>query len=153
MTEAEWAAWSSAVAALLTFLIYVVLAFYAKSQINEAKKLRANQAADADRRAEEARELRRQQARPFVVAEMVPDFIITFRVRNVGQTLARNVRITWDVFPSVTGNFANDPGGRTPTPLCCSAMASPSCRPARKSRPCSTTSPIASPKALACSSR
>lgn len=109
MTSAEWAAWIAAVAASLTFLIYVVLAFYARSQINEAKRLRADQAADAERRAEEARELRREQARPFVVAEMVPDFIITFRVRNVGQTLARNVRISWDVFPTVTANFASDP--------------------------------------------
>ncbi len=109
MRSGEWAAWVAAVAVSLTFLIYVVLAFYARGQINEAKRLRAHQVADAERRAEEGRELRREQVRPFVVAEMVPDFIITFRVRNVGQTLARNVRVTWEAFPTVTENFAKDP--------------------------------------------
>lgn len=109
MTSAEWASWVSAVAASLTFAIYVVLAIYARGQINEAKQLRSDQSAEAERRAEEARELRREQMRPFVIAELVPDFIITFRVRNAGQTLARNVRITWDIFPRVTGKFAKDP--------------------------------------------
>ncbi len=109
MTFSEWTGLAVAVAAWLTVLAYIVLAFYARSQINEAKELRAAQTADADRRADEARDLQRAKSRPFVVAEFVPGFLIEFRIRNVGLTLARNVRVQWDEFPAVTSTFASDP--------------------------------------------
>src|SRR5437588_12571653 len=74
----------SALAAWLTVAVYLVIAVFALRQVREARRLRE------------------EQARPFVVAEFVPGFLIKFRVRNVGQTVARNVRISWPNFPTVT---------------------------------------------------
>lgn len=78
------AAW----AAVATVVIYVGLFLYARRQVAEA------------------RQLREEQTRPFIVVEFVPDFLITFRVRNIGATLARNVKVTWDQWPAVSRSFA-----------------------------------------------
>jgi hypothetical protein len=92
-----------------TVLIYVVIAFYAWRSVREA------------------RTLRREQLRPFVVAEFIPGFLITFRVKNYGQTMARNVRLWWDPFPVTT--FTDDNRRRTRS---CSPRASRSYRLARR---------------------
>ena len=78
-------------AAVATAVIYVLIATFAVRQVREA------------------RELREQQSRPFVVAEFVPGFVIAFRVRNLGATLARNVRLTIDQWPVVTRSLKSDP--------------------------------------------
>lgn len=77
------AAWS-AVAAWATVAVYVVLAIFALRQVSEARRLRE------------------EQARPFVVAEFVPGLILMFRVQNHGKTAARNVTIDWETFPTTT---------------------------------------------------
>jgi hypothetical protein len=66
----------------------------------------------AIRQVREARQLREQQLRPFVVAEFVPGTLITFRVKNYGQTMARNVRLRWDPWPETT--FSDDPVWQSP---------------------------------------
>lgn len=93
-------AWSPATWAAagvwLTLAVYTAIAFFAFRQVSEA------------------RALREEQARPFVVAEFVPGIIISFRVQNLGRTLARNVRLTWDEFPQVTSQFRDDPAWQSP---------------------------------------
>lgn len=37
-----------------------------------------------------------EQARPYVIAEFVSGFLIDFRIRNLGTTMAKNVRFSWD---------------------------------------------------------
>jgi hypothetical protein len=94
-------AWSpeawTAIAAWLTVTAYAVIAVFALNQVREA------------------RTLREEQARPFVVAEFVPGFLIKFRIQNVGHTLARNVRIAWEPWPIVTAHFSNDALWKSPT--------------------------------------
>ncbi len=90
------AATVTAWAASFTVLLYLALAKYAAGQVGEA------------------RALREAQSRPFVVAEFDPDFLITFRIRNIGNTIARNVRISWDQWPLVSKSFADDPAWKSP---------------------------------------
>jgi len=71
----------AAVAALGTLVVYVVIAKYAKGQLDQAERIRI------------------EQSRPYVIAEFVPGFLIHFRVRNIGTTLARSVRISWNEWP------------------------------------------------------
>jgi hypothetical protein len=71
-------------AAIATVVIYIILATYAAIQVSEARKLRE------------------EQTRPFVIAELVPDFLIAFRIKNIGATLAKDVTIEWDTWPVVT---------------------------------------------------
>src|SRR5207302_1267571 len=83
-----WTAWAT-IGIWVTAAIYLGVLVYAKRAVREA------------------RQLRQQQLRPFVVPEFLPDFLITFRVKNYGQTMARNVRFRWDPFPQST--FNDDP--------------------------------------------
>lgn len=75
---------AAAIAALGTLVVYVVIAFYAKNQLGQAERIRA------------------EQARPYVIAEFVSGFLIDFRIRNLGTTMAKNVRLSWDRWPEST---------------------------------------------------
>jgi hypothetical protein len=65
---AAWAAWA-------TVGIYVVLGLFAWRQVYEARKLRE------------------EQARPFVIVDFDPGFLVYLTVENLGRTMARDVRI------------------------------------------------------------
>jgi hypothetical protein len=71
---AEVAAW----AALATVAIYIVIGLFAGWQVIEA------------------RTLREEQARPFVIVDFEPDFLVYLTVENIGRTMARDVRIEFD---------------------------------------------------------
>jgi hypothetical protein len=82
MSTADWLQWWTAerVVALATagqLLVLVAAALYARAQVKEA------------------RELRQEQARPFVVVDFEPEQspFVELVVANSGKTMARNVRI------------------------------------------------------------
>lgn len=94
-----------------TLIVAVVAARYAarqvreaRAQVEEARRTREQQAEQARRESEEGTEreqrLREEQARPFVVVDFEPSpvwgNIIDIVFENVGKTLARNVRFTFD---------------------------------------------------------
>ena len=68
---AAWAAW-------VTVGIYVVIGLFAWRQVREAPKLRE------------------EQARPFVIVDFEPGFLVYLTVENLGRTMARDVRISFD---------------------------------------------------------
>ena len=68
---AAWAAWA-------TVLIYIVIGLFAWRQVREARKLRE------------------EQARPFVIVDFDPGFLVYLKVENLGRTMARDVRINFD---------------------------------------------------------
>jgi hypothetical protein len=68
---AAWAAWATAG-------IYIALGLFAWRQVREARKLRE------------------EQARPFVVVDFEPGFLVYLTVENLGRTMARDVRISFD---------------------------------------------------------
>src|SRR6266511_1461806 len=78
------AVWT-ALAAWATVIVYIGLFFYARRQVGEARRLRE------------------EQARPFVVAdfEVGPSIVLT--VENLGRTLARDVTIRFDDRIETTG--------------------------------------------------
>jgi hypothetical protein len=78
------AVWT-ALAAWATVIVYIGLFFYARRQVGEARRLRE------------------EQARPFVVAdfEVGPPIVLT--VENLGRTLARDVTIRFDERIETTG--------------------------------------------------
>jgi len=78
----------AATAGLLTLAVYIVLAVYAKRQIDEAKQLRL------------------AHTRPFVVIELIPTRLtVSLQIRNVGSTMARQVRFEWDKWPEFAGDY------------------------------------------------
>ena len=76
-------AWVSAGAAVATFLVLVVTAIYAVRQFSEAK------------------ELRREQTRPFVVPSIGVEqqFLFMYVIENVGKTPAFDVSVAFDPAP------------------------------------------------------
>ena len=68
---AAWAAWA-------TVAIYVVIGLFAWRQVHEARKLRE------------------EQARPFVIVDFEPGFLVYLTVGNLGRTMARDVSIRFD---------------------------------------------------------
>ena len=68
---AAWAAWA-------TVGIYVVIGLFAWWQVHEARKLRE------------------EQARPFVIVDFEPGFLVYLTVENLGRTMARDVTIEFD---------------------------------------------------------
>ena len=68
---AAWAAWA-------TVLIYLVIGLFAWRQVREA------------------RTLREEQARPFVIVDFEPGLVVYLTVENLGRTMARDVRIQFD---------------------------------------------------------
>lgn len=78
----EWSAVVTAGATVATFVVAIWAAFYAGAQVRHA------------------RELRDEQAKPFVVVDFEPSEawgnVINLVVENVGQTLARDVRLEFD---------------------------------------------------------
>jgi len=68
---AAWAAWA-------TVGIYVVIGLFAWRQVGEARKLRE------------------EQARPFVIVDFEPGFLVYLTVENLGRTMARDVNIHFD---------------------------------------------------------
>lgn len=101
-------------AAVVTVVVYIVLAIYAARQLKEA------------------RTLREEQSRPQVIVEFVPDFIIGFRVKNIGATLARNVRVRWEKWPEQTTQYANDPVWKTPDGAAMFSTGIPSLAPGQE---------------------
>jgi hypothetical protein len=68
---AAWAAWA-------TVAVYVVLGLFAWRQVREA------------------RALREEQARPFVIVDFEAGWLVYLTVENLGRTMARNVSIKFD---------------------------------------------------------
>ena len=68
----------SAWAACATVLIYVVIGLFAWRQVREARKLRE------------------EQARPFVMVDFDAGFVVYLTVENLGRTMAHEVTITFD---------------------------------------------------------
>jgi len=66
-----WAAWA-------TVTIYIVLGIFAWLQVLQARKLR------------------KEQARPFVVVDFEVGFLAYLTVENIGRTMARDVTIRFD---------------------------------------------------------
>lgn len=76
-------------------LIAGVAAFYAASQAISA----ANQARSADQQLELANQVRKDQAQPYVFADIRPDtggFLMMLVVENTGATVAHNVRVKFE---------------------------------------------------------
>src|SRR5262249_58913814 len=73
----DWTA-VSAWAACATVGIYIVLGLFAWRQVREARKLRE------------------EQARPFVMVDFDPGFLVYLTVENLGRTMARDVSIRFD---------------------------------------------------------
>jgi hypothetical protein len=66
-----WAAWA-------TVAVYVVLGVFAWIQVLQARRLRE------------------EQARPFVIVDFEPGFLVYLTVENIGRTMARDVSIRFD---------------------------------------------------------
>jgi hypothetical protein len=66
-----WAAWA-------TVAVYVVLGIFAWIQVLQARRLRE------------------EQARPFVIVDFEPGFLVYLTVENLGRTMARDVTIRFD---------------------------------------------------------
>lgn len=79
------AAWGS----MGTVVVTVLLAFYAARQVREARRLRE------------------EQTRPFVVVTIEPDWLASLLVKNVGTTVATEVRIAFD--PPFQSHFKDEP--------------------------------------------
>lgn len=79
------AAWGS----MGTVVVTVLLAFYAARQVKEAKRLRE------------------EQTRPFVVVSIEPDWAASLVVENIGATMATDVRIHFD--PPFQSHFEDEP--------------------------------------------
>jgi hypothetical protein len=106
VTAEEWlvaAAWA-------TFGIYFVLGVFAWVQVLQAKKLRESQALQAQELREAERELRKDEARPYVVVDFEPERppIVNLVIANLGRTMARNVRIEVDP-PFDSSVYRKDP--------------------------------------------
>jgi hypothetical protein len=82
-TETTWAA----AAAWGTFFVYLALLLFAARQLGEARRLRE------------------QEARPYVVVQFEPDFVIHFAIENMGRTVARNIQIAFNERPVTTKNY------------------------------------------------
>lgn len=70
-TVTAWAAWA-------TVAVYVVLGIFALVQVLQARRLRE------------------EQARPFVIVDFEPGFLVYLTVENIGRTMARDVSIRFD---------------------------------------------------------
>lgn len=73
MSAAAWTAWATWV----SVAIYVVLGFYAAGQLREARRLRD------------------EQGRPFVIVDFNPGPVIYLYIENIGKTMARDVTMTF----------------------------------------------------------
>jgi len=71
------ASWS-ALAAVATVLVYLALLVYAVKQVGEARRLRE------------------AQARPFVIVDFEPTWLLQLVVQNIGQTAAQDVVMRFD---------------------------------------------------------
>ena len=74
LTAASW----SAVAAVATVVVYVLLLVYAVRQVGEARTLRED------------------QARPFVLVDFTAENFTAIVIANTGRTAARDVRVKFD---------------------------------------------------------
>jgi hypothetical protein len=68
----------AAVAACATLAIYIVIGIFAWRQVHEARKLRE------------------EQARPFVIVDFEPGWLVYLTVENLGRTMAREVTINFN---------------------------------------------------------
>lgn len=95
--DSDTSAYAVAVSSLCTVAIALAAAFFAARQVREARRTRE------------------AQAQPFVVVDIQPGKVwancLTLVIENIGTTLARDVKITFD--PSVTTTLSDSglPGG------------------------------------------
>jgi len=82
----DWSpsAWA-AIGACATFLVYVLIGVYAVRQVGYAR-----------RQVDEARQLREEQARPWVVIDFEVNFLAYVTIQNFGRTVATEVRVRFD---------------------------------------------------------
>jgi hypothetical protein len=80
-----WAAWA-------TVAIYLPLGIFAWIQVLQARKLRE------------------EQARPFVIVDFEAGFLVYLTVENTGRTMARDVPIQFD--KPLESTFSKRPGDR-----------------------------------------
>lgn len=73
-SPAAWAAFG----ACGTLVVYVIIAIYAVFQVREARRLRE------------------EQARPWVVVDFEPGWILFLSIENIGRTVATDVHIRFD---------------------------------------------------------
>ncbi len=102
-TSAVIATWVGAVASMLTFVVAVVAAAYAKKQVENAQaQLRAS-AKDSDQTRKLQRELLTEQAQPYVVVTMEESraggMFIDLVVKNYGTTAAQDVKLSIEPHP------------------------------------------------------
>ena len=102
-----WAAWA-------TVAVYVVLGIFAWIQVLQARRLRE------------------EQARPFVIVDFEPGFLVYLTVENIGRTMARDVSIRFS--PPSQAHVRS-------TSLRCFASPSQPCHLAGRSACCSTSTP------------
>jgi hypothetical protein len=77
VASVNWTAVGS-IGTLATVVIYVALGIFAWIQVLQARRLRE------------------EQARPFVIVDFEPGFLIYLTLENIGKTMARNVKIEFD---------------------------------------------------------
>jgi hypothetical protein len=116
-TGTNWLA-VAALAAWATVLIYIVIGLFAWRQVRKARKLRE------------------EQARPFVIVDFEPGFLVYLTVENLGRTMARDVRIQ---FGKPLETTLERPREIDETPLFREAI--PALPRARRSACCSISSP------------
>lgn len=87
-----------AVAAVGQLVVFVFAALYARAQVREARTLRESQALQAQELREAERELRKDEARPYVVVDFERERapFVNLVIANLGRTMARNVQIEVD---------------------------------------------------------
>lgn len=114
----DWAAFGGIGTLLVAFVTGPLIlrqVIHAQEAVQEARRAREQQAKQASEQSQEqaSREqrLREEQARPFVVVDFEPSpvwgNIINLVVQNVGKTLAKNVRLTFNP-PLVSSTAGND---------------------------------------------
>ncbi|MDA8269183.1 MAG: hypothetical protein M0013_12600 [Actinomycetota bacterium] len=88
--------WVAAIAACVTVGIYVVVAWFAKRQVDAARETREQAARDAHEARQAQLEISRAEARPYVYLRLDASEppMLYLRLENVGKTAAANVRVT-----------------------------------------------------------
>ena len=96
-TVPNWTDVAQVALVALQLAVIAVAAVYAKRQVDEAK-----------RQVAEAKTLREEQARPFVVVDFdVQDTLIFLVISNLGASLARDVR--FDIAPTLSSTISDHP--------------------------------------------
>jgi hypothetical protein len=88
--------WITAVAACMMVGIYVVVAWFAKRQVDAARETREQVARDSDEARQAQLAISKAEARPYVYLRLDASEppMLYLRLENVGKTAAANVRLT-----------------------------------------------------------